>query len=153
MQLASQTAGGIKGDAISERPSISADGHKVAFVSAADNLDADDPDGYPDVYVKDLQTGDLTLASRTTDGTKADTGGVSATLSADGSTVAFSSTATNLSGRRRLGGSHVYVKTPRHGRAHAGGRRHDRPARRAVRSRLAVVVRRWPGCRLHHRCC
>ncbi len=110
VQLASQTAGGIKADAISERPSISADGHKVAFVSAADNLDPDDPDGFPDVYVKDLQTGDLTLASRAADGAKADTGGQSATLTADGSTVAFSSSATNLLAGAP-GRSHVYVKS------------------------------------------
>jgi Tol biopolymer transport system component len=110
VQLASQTAGGIKADAISERPSISADGHKVAFVSAADNLDADDPDGFPDVYVKDLQTGDLTLVSRGADGAKADTGAVAGTLSADGSTVAFSSSATNLVAGA-VAGSHVYVKS------------------------------------------
>ena len=110
VQLASQTAGGIKADAISERPSISADGHKVAFVSAADNLDPDDPDGYPDVYVKDLQTGDLTLVSRGADGAKADTGAVAGTLSADGSTVAFSSSATNLVAGA-VAGSHVYVKS------------------------------------------
>ena len=110
VQLASQTAAGVKGTAISERPSISADGQTVAFVSAADNLSPDDTDGYPDVFVKNLRTGDLTVASRTADGIKAATGGESATLSADGSTVAFSSTATNLSPDAVDGSAHVYVK-------------------------------------------
>jgi len=110
VQLASQTAAGVKGNAISERPSISADGQTVSFVSAADNLSPDDTDGYPDVFVKNLRTGDLTVASRTADGIKSATGGESATLSADGSTVAFSSTATNLSPDAADGSSHVYVK-------------------------------------------
>jgi len=107
VRLASQTADGTKGNAISDRPSISADGRWVAFVSAADNLSPDDPDGYPDVFVKDLQTGELVLASRATDGTKADSGVSSVALSSDGSTVAFASKATNLSAD---GSSHVYVK-------------------------------------------
>jgi len=110
VRLASQTADGIKGNAISDRPSISADGRWVAFLSAADNLSPQDTDGYPDVFVKDLQTGQLVLASQATDGTKADVGVSAAALSADGSTVAFASKATNLSTDAGVGSSHVYVK-------------------------------------------
>ena len=79
-------------------------------MSAADNLSPDDPDGYPDVFVKDLRTGELVLASRATGGAKADGGASSAALSADGSTVAFASKATNLSPDATDGSSHVYVK-------------------------------------------
>ncbi len=110
VRLASQRADGIKGNSISNGPSISADGQKMAFVSAADNLSPDDPDGYPDVFVKDLQTGELTLASKTTEGRKADNGVSSPTISDDGSTVAFASKATNLSPDPGDGSSHVYVK-------------------------------------------
>src|SRR3712207_6171518 len=110
VRLASQNADGVKGDALSIRPSISADGQRVAFVSAASNLSPDDTDGYFDLYVKDLRSGALTVASRTADGTKARGGVNSAVLSGDGSTVAFSSAATNLSPDATDGESHVYVK-------------------------------------------
>src|SRR6478735_366686 len=110
VELVSQTADGLKGNAISERPSISADGQRVAFDSAADNLSPDDTDGYPDVLVKDLRTGKLTVATSTADGTKAAGGGSAASLSADGSAVAFASKATNLSSDTPDGRSHVYVK-------------------------------------------
>jgi Tol biopolymer transport system component len=108
--LASQTAEGIKGNAISVRPSISADGQRVAFLSAADNLSPDDTDGYSDVLVKDLRTGQVTVASRTEDGTKAVGGADSATLSADGLAVGFSSNAMNLSPEATDGESHIYLK-------------------------------------------
>jgi len=110
VQVASRTAAGVKGDAISTRPSISADGRRVAFTSAADNLSPDDTDGYFDVYVKDLTTGAVTLASRTAGGTKANGSSGSAALSADGSAAAFSTNATNLSPDATDGESHVYVK-------------------------------------------
>jgi Tol biopolymer transport system component len=110
VRLASVTADGVKANAFSERPSISADGQRVAFVSAANNLSPDDPDGYFDIYVKDVQTGALTLASVTEDGQKAAGGSESAALSADGLAVAFTSRATNLSPDATDGESHVYVK-------------------------------------------
>ena len=151
VQLASQTAAGVKGTAISERPSISADGQTVAFVSAADNLSPDDTDGYPDVFVKNLRTGDLTVASRTADGIKAATGGESATVSADGSTVAFSSTATNLSPDAADGGSHVYVKRLDTGTLTlVDGGTITRPDEQHGAD-APVAVRRRPHRRVHHR--
>lgn len=110
LSLVSQTAGGVKGNAISNRPSISADGHQVAFESASDNLSPDDPDGFPDVFVKNMQTGELVLASRATDGMKAEGGAWSAALSPDGSAVAFVSKATNLSPAATDAKAHVYVE-------------------------------------------
>ena len=107
----SQTADGVKGNAISERPSISADGQQVAFVSAADNLSPDDTDGFPDVFVKDLQTGQARPSRPAPPtGRRPHGGGSAASLSADGSTVAFASNATNLSPDAADGRSHVYVK-------------------------------------------
>jgi Tol biopolymer transport system component len=110
VRLASVTADGVKANSFSERPSISADGQRVAFTSAANNLSPDDTDGYFDVFVKDLRTGALTLASVTEDGRKAAGGSVSAAISADGLAVAFTSRATNLSPEATDGESHVYVK-------------------------------------------
>jgi Tol biopolymer transport system component len=111
VRLASVAADGVKGNAISTRPSISADGQRVAFGSAASNLSPDDTDGYFDIFVKDLQTGALTLASRAADGTKAAGGVEAAVISADGLAVGFSTNATNLSPDADDGESHVYVKS------------------------------------------
>jgi Tol biopolymer transport system component len=91
-------------------PAISADGRYVAFSSYSSDLVADDTNFVSDIFVKDLQTGALTLASRTEDGRKAVGGSESAALSADGLAVAFSTRATNLSPGVTDGESHVYVK-------------------------------------------
>jgi Tol biopolymer transport system component len=94
--LASTADSGAKGDAASQFPSVSADGTKVAFVSAATNLDPADADGFQDIYVRDLITGNITLASTTAGGDKGNGHSFRPSLSADGATVAFYSEATNL---------------------------------------------------------
>lgn len=96
LTLASVNGEGTKGNGASQWPSLSPDGTKVAFESAATNLDPADSDLISDVYVKDLATGELTLASVTRDGTKANVWSQWASLSLDGAKVAFDSAATNL---------------------------------------------------------
>ncbi len=79
------------------QPSLSADGSKVSFWSRATNLDPADPEGSADVYIKDISSGDITLAS--TNEADENANGVSdmkTGLSADGTMVGFGSTATNL---------------------------------------------------------
>ena len=69
--LASTSDTGVKGNGDSTEPSLSADGTKVAFGSSATNLDPADTDSVVvDVYVKDLTTGDITLASTSDTGVK-----------------------------------------------------------------------------------
>jgi hypothetical protein len=98
--LVSTSDTGAKGDSHSQWPDISSDGAKVAFSSNATNLDpGHEPRVYyqaQEVYVKDLRTGDLTMAS--TSGTTVDGNDSSSfgTLSADGNRVGFNSRATNL---------------------------------------------------------
>ena len=77
---------------------ISADGSHVAFGSHATNLSPDDPDTQTDVYVRELATGALVLASRAdgAGGAKANASASVGGLDADGSRLAFSTTATNL---------------------------------------------------------
>ncbi len=83
--VASINAAGVKGNGQSNASSLSADGTMVAFTSAANNLDPrDTTDGYDDVYVKNLTTGELVLASTTATGEKANLGGIFGRLSADG---------------------------------------------------------------------
>jgi uncharacterized repeat protein (TIGR01451 family) len=105
--LASRAADGAKGNGRSVGAAISSDGTRVAFSSASTNLH---PAGVPGVYVKELRTGAVLLASSTAAGVPADAGGGSLALSADGSRVAFSTTATNLDPRDPVGDDDVYVK-------------------------------------------
>jgi len=88
---------GAQSDGNSLRPSISADGRYVAFLSHATNLVAADSNAFGDVFVRDRQ-------SSTTERVSVDTAGIqgngdsslSLALSADGRFVAFQSAATNL---------------------------------------------------------
>ena len=83
----------------SSQPSVSADGRYVAFTSTAWNLELDARVGITNVFVRDTKTGVTTLVSRANgaNGEPADGQSTHPMISADGSTVAFSSFATNLS--------------------------------------------------------
>jgi hypothetical protein len=86
-----------------ETPSISADGRYVAFQSNATNLGEHGPPSINEAYVKDLDTGEVKLASRSSgvDGEPANEPGETAgvenvIISGDGRYVIFSSRATNI---------------------------------------------------------
>jgi Tol biopolymer transport system component len=87
---------GAQANAVSDRPSISADGRYVAFESLADNLVALDTNGALDVFVRDLVLGTTERASVDFAGVQANAGSSAPSLSADGRTIAFQSLATNL---------------------------------------------------------
>src|ERR671919_600361 len=108
--LVSTSDAGVKGNSESSQASTSADGSKVAFSSQATNLDTADTDAVPDVYVKNLVTGDITLASTSDAGVKGNGGSLAPFLSADGTKVAFYSRATNLDPADTDGILDVYVK-------------------------------------------
>ncbi len=94
--VASTAPDGPKANGRSWAPSLSASGTVVAFASTADNLSDADGDAFSDVYVKDLDSGAVTLASARADGIKGDGPSGMPSLSADGATVAFASSAANL---------------------------------------------------------
>lgn len=85
---------------ISEQPVISPDGRYVAFVSAASNLAVGDTNGLRDVFVWDRTNSSITLVSRATGASGAISDGDSyqVSMSQDGRTIAFTSTAKNLAG-------------------------------------------------------
>jgi hypothetical protein len=94
-------AGTDGGNAISDRPSISADGRYVAFHSYASDLVTGgvDTNGTYDVFVRDLVSGTTTLVSRNSGGTASGNGSsFNASISADGRYVAFESYASDLVG-------------------------------------------------------
>jgi len=81
---------GGEGNLASTLPAISADGNRVAFISAANNLIGDDTNGATDTFVVDLNTGAI---QRVNVGGASGQGGPAferPAISADGSFVAFS---------------------------------------------------------------
>jgi Tol biopolymer transport system component len=90
-----QTTNVTKGaDGISYDPAISGDGSRVAFTSSATNLVAGEEDangGIVDVFLFDLATGETINVTQGANGQSYDVD-----LSADGSKVTFTSSATNL---------------------------------------------------------
>lgn len=110
--LASTSDGGDKSNGESSYLWLSLNGTRVAFGSVATNLDPGDSDPGPDLYVKDLATGDVILASTSSTGVKAnhETGNFGTDISSDGTRVVVQSSATNLDPRDTDGVFDVYVK-------------------------------------------
>lgn len=92
------TGGVAPGNTIFSNVAMSADGHRVAFVSSSSVLVPGNPNVINQVFVRDLQTGQTTLVSASSNGTPGN--GSSGTnrpqLSSDGHYVLFDSVATNL---------------------------------------------------------
>jgi len=78
------------------RFSISADGRFVAFASVDTNLVPNDTNGVSDIFVRDRQNGTTERVSVDSSGVEADNWSRCASISADGSLVAFASIASNL---------------------------------------------------------
>jgi len=77
-------------------PSLSADGRFVAFHSGANNLVPGDTNGAADVFLHDRQTGNTKRVSVNSLGLQCSGYSDSAVVSADGSLIAFDSSATDL---------------------------------------------------------
>jgi len=95
-QVARSTANGAP-NGVSGRPSISPDGNRVSFESAASNLVADDTNGVSDIFVVDLPSDDAQRVSVTTAGAQANGASTfSRTTNGAVGATAFQSSATNL---------------------------------------------------------
>jgi Tol biopolymer transport system component len=87
---------GVEGNAGSFNPSISSDGHYVAFESVATNLVAGDANAVSDIFVRDTVANVTTRVSVTTGGVEGNGYSINPAISSDGHYVAFESVATNL---------------------------------------------------------
>jgi Ca2+-binding RTX toxin-like protein len=110
LTLVSTSTAGVKADGANQDPVISGGGNLVAFTSYADNLDPADTDTLPDVYVKDLATGELTLVSTSDEGVKGNNPSFAPAISGDGKRVSFTSSATNLDPSDDFSNNDIYVK-------------------------------------------
>jgi hypothetical protein len=95
--LVSKSSQGDHGTGTSSRPSISANGRRVAFESHAANLVGNDNNPYEDIFVRNLQTDKTRRVNLRSNGDEADDGSSEdAEISANGRVVVFESHATNL---------------------------------------------------------
>lgn len=99
-ELVSRMTGvnGTAGNDLSFGAAVSADGNRIAFVSAANNLSPDDNDTYNNIFVRDMAAATTTLASRASGvaGVAANNISLIPTISGDGNVVGFQSLATNI---------------------------------------------------------
>jgi len=98
------------GNSPSYEPSVSADGHYVAFSSNSSNLVAGDTNVTRDIFVKDTLTGSTTRISTNSSGGQGNRGGTDSSISADGRYVAFSSDSSNLVAGDTNGSMDIFVK-------------------------------------------
>ena len=89
-------ASGVQGNSFSYAPSISADGRYIAFSSLATNFVPADTNGANDVFVRDMQTGQVRRVSVDSNGGQGNGISNAPAISANGRYVAFRSSATNL---------------------------------------------------------
>lgn len=92
----SEDAGGVGGDEVSSDAVISADGNSVFFRSEATNFSSQVTSPFPHLYRFDRSTGAFDIVMVNSDGELPDASFLKATVSGDGSMVAFSTFATNL---------------------------------------------------------
>ncbi len=102
---------GSIGNAVSNQAVISADGHFVSFVSSATNLASGTIVGQSNVYLKNLDTGALSVVSSSSTGTVSQSAAAGdPSISSDGRYVAFSSAATDLIADSGTSALRTYVK-------------------------------------------
>jgi Tol biopolymer transport system component len=87
---------GVEADGASSPGFISGDGRWVAFSSFASNLVVADTDRFSDVYLRDRQTGELRVESRSSTGVKGNGTSSADAITRDGRFVLFRSEASNL---------------------------------------------------------
>jgi len=106
----SVATGGGQSNGESSQPALSADGRYVAFDSVADNLVPGDSNDVTDVFVHDRQTGVTERVSVSTNDDEGNDASSEASISADGSQVAFDSWASNLVPGDANGALDVFVR-------------------------------------------
>jgi Tol biopolymer transport system component len=92
-RLVSRTSSGEAANGPSQTPSVSADGRFVVFQSLASNLVEGDSNGHVDVFVANVETGEIRLVSLTASGDPANGDSSNPQISSDGTRIVFQSSA------------------------------------------------------------
>ncbi len=114
-KLVSKAADGAEGNQDSIDPSISADGKSVAFESSASNLIGADTNGQHDVFVWREATGAIERVSTGSKGEEANGGGSEASISGDGTFVAFTSSSALFPSMKGSDLTNVFLKDTKSG--------------------------------------
>ena len=110
-EIASLGTVGNQGNSYSQKPSISADGRYVAFVTDADNLVPGDVNDTHDIFVRDLVNDTTEIVSVNTDGNTLNTQmSFSPVISDNGRYVAFWSFSDNLTATFNENGRNIFVR-------------------------------------------
>ena len=99
----------VVGGCDATNPSISGDGRRVAFQSGAPNLVTPNTNGNSHIFMKDLDTGEISVLTVNSVSAEADGDSASPAVSFDGRAVAFESLATNLASPDTNGNYDVFV--------------------------------------------
>ena len=107
----SVSSAGTQANGASFAPNVSKDGRFVVFSSDANNLVTGDTNGQRDIFLRDLTTNTTTRLSLAMNGAQPNAACNNPVINADGTWVAFESTATNLiaSVSTVAGRSHIYL--------------------------------------------
>ncbi|HEY3265374.1 MAG TPA: hypothetical protein VGM37_00495 [Armatimonadota bacterium] len=108
--LVSAGTSGLPANAASEAPAISADARFVAFQSLASNLVASDINGWEDVFLRDVRTGQTMLISAAS--AHGDYWSQAPAMTPDALYVAFTSYASNLDASDTNSVGDIYVRGP-----------------------------------------
>ncbi len=101
--------GGPGANGHSGQPRISADGRYVAFISGATNLVSNDSNSLPDLFRRDLETGETILVSRRADGSSGVGSVVEFAMDRTAQRFVFQARDTDLTGTR-LNGDRIYLR-------------------------------------------
>jgi RHS repeat-associated protein len=111
--LSTNREGTAAGNAQSYSPQISRDGNSVVFVSYAQDFIENDLTNIEDVYIRDLTTGSIEIASIDTDGVRQPTAHLSLTedaISADGRYILFVTGAQGFASMPTFNGNNLYLR-------------------------------------------
>ncbi|MET0674849.1 MAG: FG-GAP-like repeat-containing protein [Bradyrhizobium sp.] len=109
IERASSTTGATAGNNNSYHPSVSGDGHYVAFMSYASNLVAADTNSASDIFLYNTQSQAVSRVSVGAGGAQANNQSSDPSITQDGRYIAFTSTATNLVQGDAAGWQEVFV--------------------------------------------
>jgi Tol biopolymer transport system component len=141
-KLVSRSEAGVIGNDDSAEPAISGDGTYVAFWSEASNLVAGDNNGVGDVFLAEVDTGQIVCCSRNPGGEFANARSWwVVSTSNDGTYVAFSSQADNLTVEDTNNGGDAFLYNRRTGQIEVIG--YDSTGQQMVRGSGRPIVSRW----------
>lgn len=108
-EIISKSSSGEIGNSDSYNPSVSGTGQFVVFDSYASNLVEDDDNSHRDIFYRNRNTGITKLVSVSSIGTQADGDSFHPVISADGSTIAYASRASDLVAGDNEGFTDIFV--------------------------------------------